>query len=126
MIRELALAVAVVTTLAGCAPRAEEPILGEFFHTARLRDRTALQKIATVPFDPAAQGIITDFTITDVVVRHSGGQAVKEVTISAPVTRLTGEVVKKNLVVTLERLDGRWIVTAIRDAAPSGPSSPPS
>jgi hypothetical protein len=126
MIRELLLAVAVATTLVGCAPRAEQPILSEFFHASRLRDRTALQKLGTVSFDPAVQGIITEFSITAVATRRDGARTVKDVTISAPVTFLTGQVVNKNLVVTIEPAEGRWIVTAIRDVAVSGPSTPRS
>ena len=45
----------------GCGPRPEEPLLGEFFNASRLRDRTALQKIATTIFDPARDGIVTGF-----------------------------------------------------------------
>ena len=98
----------------------------------RLRDRTALQKIATASFDPAAQGIITGFNITGVVTSRAGGRETKDVAISAPVKLPSGEIRRQQLVVTLERdesgsiagVAGRWIVTAIRDAA-GAPSSPP-
>jgi hypothetical protein len=125
MIRLLMLVVALGTTAAGCAPRAEEPILGQFFSASRLRDRTALQKLATVSFDPAVQGIVTSFEITSVAVRRSGGRTLKDVAISAPVKLFSGQVVQKNLVVTIESEDGGWIVTAITDA-PAVPSTPPS
>ncbi len=116
---------AALGILTGCGPRAEEPVLGEFFHASRLRDRTALQKLATVSFDPAVEGIITSFAITSVATAHEGGRTVKTVAISAPVTRLTGEVEQKNLVVTIERGEDRWIVTAIT-GAPAAPSLPRS
>jgi hypothetical protein len=130
MTRVLALAVALAA-LAACAPRAEEPILSGFFSASRLRDRTALQKIATVSFDPATQGIITSFDITGVVTSRAAGRETKEVAISAPVKLPSGEIRQEQLVVTLERdesgsiagVAGRWIVTAIRDAR--NPSSPP-
>ena len=130
MTRVLALAVAL-TAAAACA-RAEEPILGAFFNASRLRDRTALQRIATVSFDPAAQGIITSFRITGVVPGHAGGREAKQVAISAPVQLPGGQIREEQLVVTLEHdvtgavsgVAGRWIVTAIRDAA-GDPSSPP-
>jgi hypothetical protein len=112
--------------MAGWSPRAEEPILGEFFHASRLRDRTALQKLATASFDPAVQGIITTFEITGVSSRREGNGAVKDVSIVAPVTLMSGQVVEKRLVVTIEQSDGRWIVTAITDGPASGPSTPPS
>ena len=52
MTRALMLAVALAATLAACSPRTEEPILSGFFNASRLRDRTALQKLATTSFDP--------------------------------------------------------------------------
>jgi hypothetical protein len=127
----LLLVAALAATQAACAPRAEAPILGEFFNASRLRDRTALQKLATTSFDPAADGIITSFNITAVVTRQAAGRMIRDVSISAPVKLPSGQTRQKDLVVTLER-DGspggraaeRWIVTAIRDAA-AGLSPPP-
>lgn len=126
MIRALMLAIALATAIAGCSPRAEEPVLGAFFHASRLRDRTALQKLATVSFDPAVQGIITGFEITGVSTRRERDLATKDVAISAPVTLMSGQVVEKRLVVTIQQMDGRWIVVAITDGAAPGPSTPPS
>jgi hypothetical protein len=125
MIRAL-LAVGLAAALAGCSPRAEEPILGAFFQASRLRDRTALQKLATASFDPATQGIVTKFEITGVSSRREGDVAVKDVVILAPVRSMNGRVVEKRLVVTIAQLDGRWMVVAITDAAASGPLTPPS
>ena len=131
MNRALMPIVALVATLAACSPRAEQPILSEFFSASRLRDRTALQKLATTSFDPASQGIITGFDITGVVTSEAGGRATKDVSISAPVRLPDGHTLQKNLVVTLERdvsgsgrTAARWIVTAIRDSA-AGLSPPP-
>ena len=42
-------------------------LLDQFFSASRLRDRTALQKIATVILEPLEQGTVTTFTITNVV-----------------------------------------------------------
>ncbi len=126
MIRALLLAVALAAAMAGCSPRAEEPVLGAFFHASRLRDRTALQKLATVSFEPAVDGIITGFEITGVSTRRERGGATKDVAISAPVTMMSGQVIEKRLVVGIQQVDGRWIVVAIRDAAAPGPSTPPS
>ena len=125
MIPRLTLLAALGALVAGCAPRAEEPILGAFFHASRLRDRTALQKLATASFDPAVQGIITNFAITGVDAWHDGARTVKHVTIAAPVKLFSGQVVQKNLVVTIERAGERWIVTSITDA-PAAPSTPRS
>jgi hypothetical protein len=130
MNRVLMLVVALAAVLAACSPRAEEPILSAFFSASRLRDRTALQKLATTSFDPAVHGIITSFTITGVATTRAAGRATKEVSISAPVKLPSGQTIWKNLVVTVEldesagaRTSARWIVTAIRDAAE--PSPPP-
>ena len=130
MNRALMLLVALAGTLAACSSRTEEPILSGFFNASRLRDRTALQKLATTSFDPARDGIITSFDITGVATSQARGRVTKEVSISAPVKLPNGQTLQKNLVVTLERDvsgDGRvaprWIVTAIRDAAE--PLSPP-
>ena len=124
MNRALMPIVALVATLAACSPRAEQRILSEFFSASRLRDRTALQKLATTAFDPASQGIITGFDITGVVTGDAGGRAIKDVSISAPVKLPGGQTLQKNLVVTLERdvsgsggTAARWIVTGIRDSA---------
>jgi hypothetical protein len=125
MIRAL-VAVALAAAMAGCSPRAEEPILGAFFHASRLRDRTALQKLATTSFDPAVQGIITRFEITGVSSRRERDLATKDIAIEAPVTLMSGKVVEKRLVVTIQQIDGRWIVVAITDAAAPGLSTPPS
>jgi hypothetical protein len=125
MIRAI-VAVALAAAIAGCSPRAEEPILGAFFNASRLRDRTALQKLATASFDPAARGIITTFEITSVSSRRTSSGAAKDVSIRAPVRLMSGQVVEKQLVVTIEQSDGRWIVTAITDGPGSGPSTPPS
>jgi hypothetical protein len=82
-----------------------------------------------VVFEPATQGIVTTFTITDVSreQQHDGGVS-KDVTIAAPVRLPSGQTVQKTLVVTLQRADqptdrpatSRWIVAAIKDAPPAG------
>ncbi len=60
--------------------------------------------------------------------KYDGEMVSKDVTISAPVRLPNDQTVEKTLIVTLQRADlrgdhpisGRWIVTGIRDAAPSG------
>jgi hypothetical protein len=49
-----------------CSHGSERTVLEEFFGASRLRDKTALQAFATVPFEPQVQGIITSFTIARV------------------------------------------------------------
>jgi hypothetical protein len=120
--RALILVAALATALPGCGPKPEQPVLAEFFNASRLRDRTALQKIATTIFDPARDGIVTDFTVRRVEAHEAGGRATEDVSISAPVKPMDGPPVEKQLVVTLEKdasgmrsgVKGRWIVTGFR------------
>jgi hypothetical protein len=127
MTRAIAIVVALAATLGACGPRPEEPVLAEFFNASRLRDRTALQKIATTIFDPARDGIITGFKVRRVEAHDAGGRVIEDVSISAPVKPIDGPTVEKQLVVTLEKdatgmrsgVPGRWIVTAFRVDAPA-------
>ena len=96
---------------------AEHLLLEQFFNASRLRDLTALQRIATVVFEPIEQGTVTQFTITNVVEQAGGnGQAAsKQVTVSAPVRLPNDQTVQKTLSLVLQRGDGvttaQWIVT---------------
>ena len=127
MMRGLVLGILLSTILAGCGPPAEEPLIGAFFQASRLRDRTALQKLATTSFDPAAQGMIISFDITGVSVKEHGALTTKDVAISAPVRMMSGHVVQKRLVVTIEQRErGGWMVTAVTEVPASAPSTPPS
>jgi len=126
MTRAVVIGVALAAMVSGCGPRPEEPVLAEFFNASRLRDVTALRKIATTIFDPARDGIITEFKVRSVEAHDAGGRSIEDVSISAPVKPMTGPTVEKQLVVTLEKdltgvrsgVKGHWIVTAFRvDAA---------
>jgi hypothetical protein len=116
-----------------CSSGSEQFILGEFFAACRLRDRTALQGFATVPFEPHLQGIVTSFTIARVSpeeyrplsrvaseigiaelsvddprhpidLRRSGGEMVsKEVTIRAPIQLPDGQIARKTMNIILQR-----------------------
>lgn len=127
MTRAAVIVVSLTALLAGCGPKPEQPVLAEFFNASRLRDLTALRKIATTMFDPARDGIVTDFTIKHVAAHDAGGRATEDVAISAPVKPMDGPIVEKQLVVTLEKdltglrsgAKGRWIVTGFRVDAPA-------
>jgi hypothetical protein len=119
----------VVVMLAACSVGAEQTLLGQFFAASRLRDKTMLSNFATVVFEPATQGVVTTFTITNVgrEEQHDGGIVSKDVTITAPVRLPSGQTVQKTLVVTLQRADqqtdrpttSQWIVTEVKDASPA-------
>ena len=124
--RRLLAIVAALAALSGCSGAQEHALLGEFFSASRLRDNTALARLATVRFEPTTHGIITRFDIVSVTTERpepGSSKVSKEVLISAPVKLPSGETVRKQLVVTMRR-DGStagWIVSAIRDAAAVSP-----
>ena len=136
MRRASALAVALVTlTVLSCAHDAERALLNQFFAASRLRDLTALQKIATVVFEPATDGIVTTFEIVRVtaVPGPNGKSESEAISISAPVRLPDGRTVTKTVVVTLERrpIEGDqnpsrgWKITGF-SAGPASPSAPRS
>jgi hypothetical protein len=124
----------LIASLVSCSNDAERLVLERFFETSRLRDLTGLQLIATVVFEPMADGIVTRFTITKVgaaerkpldlrspdlrVVQrstaggpvavdlsHAVGDVVSEdVTLSAAVKLADGRTVNKTLKVILQRV----------------------
>ena len=50
--------------VSSCSGAADRSLITQFFAASRLRDLTALSKISTVVFEPAADGIVTSFDIT--------------------------------------------------------------
>ncbi|HEV3142199.1 MAG TPA: hypothetical protein VGY57_16850, partial [Vicinamibacterales bacterium] len=89
----------------------------QFFSASRLRDRTALQKIATVVFEPRERGIVRTFDVLKVEAHRDGGRDRKNVTITAPVALPNGQTKQQTMVVAMERDEsGRWIVTAVDDS----------
>ena len=56
--------VVLAAIVASACGRQERSVVDEFFTQSRLRDKTALQKIATVTFEPRTQGIVEQFDIT--------------------------------------------------------------
>ena len=125
----------LVVAFTSCSSPGEAPLLSQFFAASRLRDRTALQDIASVSFEPNVQGVITSFEVTHVAsVAGAGGEREsKDVSISAPVRLPDGETVQKSFVVTMTRARaagntnhwGGWMITAIKDAS-AFPSTPRS
>jgi hypothetical protein len=108
-------AVLLTLTALGCGPAAESALLSQFFSASRLRDLTALAKVSTVVFEPASDGIVTEFEIQ--MVRQRAGS--KEVWLTAPVRLPDGRTVTKDFAVTIQG----GLVTGIseRPAAASTP-----
>lgn len=106
---------AAAVLIASCAGP-EQPLIDQFFAASRLRDRTALQKIATVVFEPHERGIVTTFSVVGVAERREGSIEWKDVTIAAPVALPDGRTEQKTLIVTLTHDEsGRWLVTSVAD-----------
>lgn len=69
-------------------------------------------------FEPREDGIVTAFDITGVAEEEGGpGEVTKIVTLQAPVKLASGQVVRKTLVLTMERRTGSWLVTGIAATA---------
>ena len=112
---QIGVLVLVAASINGCG-RQERSIADEFFRASRLRDKTALQKIATVTFEPHIQGIVESFDISNVSPEENG---TKTVMLSAQVKRPDGTRVQKTLVLIISR----GVVTGFLDAAASPGSS---
>jgi hypothetical protein len=125
-----ALAIAFVAISAACSGRMERALLERFFELSRLLDKTALAPIATVVFEPFADGIVDEFDVVRVAPEERSGSgqselAAKEVTVEADVRGQDGKTVKKRLIVTMQRpVNGEttaWKITGVA-AFPQSPS----
>jgi hypothetical protein len=105
-------------TAVACGHAAERRLLTQFFAASRLRDLTALSKLATVVFEPLSDGVVTDFDIT--AVTSSTKPDVKTVSIAAPVRLPDGRTIEKAFDVTVER----QMVTKVSERLDRRPSSP--
>ena len=112
--KRLVVVFVALLVVVGCSRASERSLLERFFSASRLRDTTALRNIATVIFEPRERGTVATFEIVAVVKRREGDRELKDVTITAPVRLPTRETVHQTLVVTLEKIAGRWIVTGVR------------
>jgi hypothetical protein len=117
----LALLLASCAGCSGCVGRPEQLILDEFFSASRLRDRTALQRMATVVFEPRDQGIVTDFRITGVTEERDrdGARVSKNVSLIARVKLPSGQIRDRNLAITMQSAGGRWTITGVAMFPPS-------
>jgi len=107
-IASLALALAFV----GCTGAREHALLDRFFSASRIRDLTALHDVATVVFEPREQGTVLGFEVTSMQRRGDD----EDVDVSAQVRTPAGEIVQRDLRVTITG----GFVTSVRPA-PSRP-----
>src|SRR5438093_1497964 len=118
-----------------CSSTPEQPILNQFFTASRLRDNTTLASFSTVAFEPASQGIITSFTITNVSPEQRKPLTLKSIAQSQEAAKAedaafmkrkdeyaneNGEAVQRVLKGDKGDITGRWIVTGIKDAFGTG------
>jgi|RhiMethySRZTD1v2_1073278.scaffolds.fasta_scaffold04160_3 hypothetical protein len=117
-----ALALSVVSAVwalssAACSSASlEEQTLLRFFVAARTLDSTVIRKYATIGFNPRTEGIVQTFTVKSV---GPASQDRKEVTIEAVVLDPQGMRARRTLVATFERIEGRWLVTGLRQTPAS-------
>ena len=86
----------------------DEQVLLRFFEASRVYDRAALEKVATVAFNPMTDGIVDAFTVAGVEASPDR----RVVTVDAQVRRRSGTTAER-LSVTMERRAGRWLITGI-------------
>ena len=116
--RALVVALAALGALS-CSTGAEQALLTQFFSASRLRDLTALQKIATVVFEPTSDGVITSFDIT-AVTKTAGSSNEEDISIDAPVRLPDGRTAAKHFVIAVRG----GVIRAISER-PASPSVPP-
>jgi hypothetical protein len=107
----------VAVGVAACAAQPERVTLDQFFNASKALDKAALEHVATVTFDPQANGVVEKFDIVNV---KSDPDSKKIVTVAAQV-KIAGqaELTDKTIVLTLAKrasqkdtADGeQWIVT---------------
>ncbi len=115
--RALVVAIAALGALS-CSTGAEQALLTQFFSASRLRDLTALQKIATVVFEPTRDGVVTSFDVT--AVTKTAGSDEEDISFDAPVRLPDGRTAAKHFVVTVRG----GLIRAISER-PASPSVPP-
>jgi hypothetical protein len=99
-----------------CSASPEEQTLLRFFVAAPTLDRTVIGKYATIDFSPRTEGIVERFTVTAVGPEH---QDRKDVTIDAVVLQPNGVTSRRTMVATFGKLEGRWLITGLRQTPAS-------
>ena len=109
-----------------CSTSPEEQTLLRFFVAAPTLDSTVIRKYATVGFNPRTDGIVQTFSVRAVGPEH---QDQKDVTIDAVVLQPDGATSRRTMVATFGKVEGRWLITGLRQTPASrtsrGASSAP-
>jgi hypothetical protein len=99
-----------------CSASPEEQTLLGFFVAARTLDSTVIGKYATIGFNPRTDGIVQTFSVTSIGPEH---QDRKDVSIDAMVRQPNGVTGRRAMVATFQKVDGRWLVTSLRQTPAS-------
>ena len=99
-----------------CSASPEEQTLLRFFVAAPTLDLSVISKYATIGFNPRTDGIVQTFTVTAV---GPNGQDRKDVTIDAVVLQPDGITSRRTMIATFEKIDGRWLITGLRQTPAS-------
>jgi hypothetical protein len=122
-----ALSVALISFVPACVwPSPERQLLLDFFQACRVYDRTVLARLATIDCNPRTDGVVQAFDVVNID-RTSDG---RRVTVRARVRAFEGGITESTLVVSIERRDGRWVVSGITpprasQISPAASSVPP-
>lgn len=103
------LATAVLLSAACGVLTPEEQLLTRFFEASRLHDTTRASTMSAVTFNPRTDGVVRDFDIVAV----SGDGQTEALTVNASIASPDGALVRRTLLVTLQRRDGRWFIAAM-------------
>lgn len=116
LVLSVASALWTIASLA-CAPAsAEEQTLLRFFVAARTLDTTMIGRYATIAFNPRTDGIVQSFSVTSIGPESDDR---KDVTLDAVVLEPNGKTERRMMVATLQRVEGRWLITRLRQTPAS-------
>jgi hypothetical protein len=99
-----------------CSASSEEQTLLRFFVAAPTLDSTVIGKYATVGFNPRTDGIVQTFVVSTVGPERQGQ---KDVTIDAVVLQPDGVTARRTIVATFGKVQGRWLITGLRQTPAS-------
>lgn len=99
-----------------CSTSPEEQTLLRFFVAAPTLDRTVIGKYATIGFNPRTEGVVQTFTVTEVGPERRDR---KDVSIEAVVLQPNGVTSRRAMVATFGRIQGRWLITGLRQTPAS-------
>jgi hypothetical protein len=93
----------------------EEQLLTDYFEASRVHDTSVVARLAARPFSPRTDGVVDAFEIERVDRAEDGRE---QVTVTARVRQLDGQVSARRLVFTVTSQDGRWFIEDWRSGAP--------